>query len=143
MPKARLSAVLKVYHQAAGGADQPTGSEAAFSRWLDTDEQPFTRRSSVAGEWQPLPCGWLDHASNLLLVNEEGRARQVQPTAAERQALSEKVIKVGVCFNGVVVPLALARPGEAACFEPAAPLGAYRIHCAAGPARYTLTLTPA
>ena len=136
--RARLVVVESVYHQSPDG--QPTSAEGAYARQLDTDEQPYARKCKATEEWRPLDCGWLDRASMLHVVNEEGRFL-VQPTDAEREEVNRKLIELAVSVQGSLTPFAEIPPHETARFRPVDPK-ALRVRCRSGAAKFTLTLFP-
>lgn len=138
--KDRLSVVEAVYHTPFG--KDPVSTESRFSRWLETDEQPYVRRIKVGPEWRQLDAGWLAAASMLLVANEEGLDQTRQPTQAELAASVARVVLVGVWAGGEVVPCFRVPPGESMRAEPVS-LGAIRLRCEAGEARCVITIYPA
>src|SRR6185312_8298003 len=89
--RARLGLVCTVYHQQPG--NEPISAESRFSRWLESEEQPYLRKLVIGEEWTLLDCGWLEDVGMLLLRNEEGKF-QVQPTEAERAEVMSRVVEV-------------------------------------------------
>lgn len=142
-PKARMTVTETVYHQVYGDEDPAEPCSRAFARDLYCDEQPLSgRRAAAAAEWAPLCSEWVEKAAMLVLANEEGRGLLVNPDEAARRALAKKVIELGVrSEGGPVVAFGRVRPGETCRLEPA-DLAGLRVRCAAGPARYALTLIP-
>ena len=137
--RARLVVVESVYHQMPDG--QPTTAQAPpHVCELETDEQPYARKYKATEEWRPLDCGWLDRASMLHVVNEEGRFL-VQPTDAEREEVNRKVIELAVSVQGSLTPFAEIPPHETARFRPVDPK-ALRVRCRHGATKFTLTLFP-
>lgn len=67
--KARITVLDRCYHQTADG--QAVESSTSFVRLLDTDEQPYQRKTKVGREWTPLPVGWVGDCSLMVLKNEE------------------------------------------------------------------------
>lgn len=54
----RLTVVESIYHQGPQG--MPTSMRVSFSRWLTSEEQPWTRLTVVKPDWERLDIGWLD-----------------------------------------------------------------------------------
>jgi hypothetical protein len=129
--KSRIGVVESVYCQQPG--DNPISAESRFSRWLNTDEQPYSRKIKVTEEWQPLDWGWLKKASMLVVVNEEGRFLQVQPTPQERCDAISKVVEIGiaVCLDGgtLNIPFAEILPRESSRFSPCKSIEAGLVLC--------------
>jgi hypothetical protein len=134
-----VTVVETVYHQPFNS--EPTSQSSAFSRPLETAEQPY-RRSLVVGEaWQPLDLGWLKNVGvgMLCISNEEGRHPQTVPTAEELAETKARVVEVAYgCESpdGWEVP-----PGESlrACPSNA---GALQIRCRHGVAQVTIFAIP-
>lgn len=138
-----MGVVESVYHQGAG--EEPTAVESRFFRLLQTDEDPYLRRTKVGEDWKAVSCDWVDRPSVLTLSNEEGRGLQVQPTPEQAAATAAKVILVGVEVEGVgvslVLPFARIEPGESCRFCPA-DVGRLRLRSLSGEARYSLGAFP-
>lgn len=131
-PPARLSVVEQVYHQLTEGGG-PAVVETRFSRWLETDEQPWRRTAKgedAAGpEWKPLNLGWLagGPVGMIVLRNE----------AVEK----DRNIWLAVKTANAPEAFARVRPGESVRFEPAGYTD-YLARSPDGPARYTLAAIP-
>lgn len=135
-PKAHLVVIEQVYYQMMDGG-QPTSTELRYTRWLDTDEQPFVRRTKVGSEWTPLETGWVKRASLLVLHNEGEEREQGIPSPTMKAELASRVIEVR--FNGITV--AVIRPGESMRLEPVC-LKYVVLRCQKGTTRLTVTLIP-
>lgn len=136
-PPSRVTVVEQVYHQILNG--QPHLVESRFSRDLESDEQAYERRLKVGEAGVPLDCGWVTKASQLLIINEEGRNLQVNPTDEERKKLSEKVLEV-YYVQSLTSPW-LVLPGESMRGCPST-LEGLRIRSQSGIIRFTLHVIP-
>jgi len=133
--KARLGVVETVYLQQP--EVQPLTVESRFSRWLDSEEQPYQRRFIVSTSWSPLDLGWLkgQAVGMLILKNEEGKF-QIQPTEVQREEVNERVLELAYHVpqpdpksrtmhdppaDDLYLPFAQIRPGESVRFEPVDP----------------------
>jgi hypothetical protein len=122
---ARVVVLDTTYHQAAGGS--PTAVDHKWSRWLETDEQPYQRRMQVQQEWIPLDYGWLTNVG-LVMMQNVGRKFHVKPTDAEKALAARDVVEIGAAipssheFDEVpsINPLFCIRPGESFRAEPVA-----------------------
>ncbi len=114
MTYSNLTVVEQVYYQQLGVA--PTVQEARYSFRLDTDEQPFIRRTKVGADWDMLSLGWLKDAALLVISNEEGKQQFFNPTPEESVELSWKVLEIS--FDGEL-PALYVRPGRSLTIEPA------------------------
>lgn len=151
-PRGRIVVVERLYHQPADGS--PTSTESAFSRMLDTDEQPFIRHLQVKREFSAIPLGWFEaqvmaglNVGMMQLKNEHkdvGDEIEVgilveipQEPAKERTMFSAPKIPP------VVAMIALLLPGESMRLMPMS-LQNYRVRTikAEGFVRCTLTLLP-
>jgi hypothetical protein len=63
----RLVATGHVVHQRPGFPGKLFGK--AFTRVLQSDQQPYERELTVVPEWQPLDVGWITDCSMLMLEN--------------------------------------------------------------------------
>lgn len=136
-PKSRITVVEQVYHQVSG--DQPHLVESKFSRELESDEQPYERHLKVGEEPELLDCGWVKKASQLLIINEEGRFLQTQPTEAEREELQLKVLEV--YFGKLSIDSWIVPPGESMRACPSSLVGVY-LRSRSGILRLTLHALP-
>lgn len=139
----RLSVTGSVYFQPADGGE-PTADGEAWSRPLDTDEQPYRREQKVGEDWTELDCGWLDRAGYLRVANRGRRSIAVQPTEYERADLATAVLEVGVAVpdGSAVVAVAVVVPGEDCRFAPA-DAGSVRLRCRRGVTRAAVAVYPA
>ena len=129
-----LTVVETVYHQPAG--EEPTAVSVQFVRPLETQEQPYVRKIKVGEQWQPLDLGWVEQPGMILLVNDEGKFTQVNPTDEERAEAESKVIAVGNDSGSWLV-----YPGS--CFRgEAAPFSDVAVRCKSGVARATIHVYP-
>ena len=62
---ARLTLVSTVYHQVQG--EKPQAFSSQSTRFLDSDEQVYTRHLKVSEDWQALEFGWVKDPSIILL----------------------------------------------------------------------------
>lgn len=156
MDKCRIAVVEYVYHQQPDV--QPTVTESRFSRWLESQEQPYLRRLTLDQTWRELDFGWLKQSGMLVLKNEEGRFH-VQPTKDEREDMAARIIEVALFLPGekndgsrtmhdtplrkAIGPLifAIVRPGESLRFEPH-DVGCLRIRTMHGSARCSIMVLP-
>lgn len=139
--KARIGVVSLVYHQQTGS--EPVSVESRFSRWLESDEQPYLRKLTIKEEWTALDGGWLKEVGEVFLRNDEGKF-QVQPTDEERAAVMARVVEIAVVEPVVKQRLFVfgrIRPLESLQFEPH-DLTSLRLRCVSGTARCTLALFP-
>lgn len=83
---ARLSVMETVlYHPSEG---QPTVIETRHGWEPVEEEQPYVRRITVGGDWQPLPEGWLKEAGMLVISHLKPR-RQTNPPLSRRENRDE------------------------------------------------------
>ena len=141
--RTRLTVTESIYHQSPEGEPVEIGYSGA--RFLETDEQVYSRRTTVGEEWTPIDCGWLREsgASLLLLRNEEGRFTQVIPSPEQRGETQGRVVEVGVGTpHGEVVPFAEVDPQESPLRLRPSDLGSLYLRCRQGRAKVTVTLVP-
>lgn len=141
----RLTIVETISHQQPNG--QPTSVDSRFGRYLQSGEEPYTRKVMVTQNWEPLDCGWLDEASIVSIVNNEGRFTQVQPTQEQRELVEARIVEIGCRpeLSEDARPYAtfgLVRPGESYRGEPAVSLKSLMIRCRSGQAKCTITIFP-
>lgn len=135
--KDRLAVVETAYHQQFG--KQPHSIETRFSRQLSTQNQLYERQLVATEEWYPLDCGWLESTGMMVLVNNEGKFLQVQPTDEEREAAERKVLEVS--YQDAPHNVWLILPRESMRAQPG-DVRKLRIRCQSGVARFTLCLFP-
>lgn len=131
----RITVSETVYHQLRG--DRPISFSGQFARSLETTEQPYTRRTEVGETWSVLDTGWVEEPAMILLINEEGRHLQQNPTDLERAVIGTRCLRVRYEDDAGewLVP-----PGESFRGRPnGRPL---MIRCEKGTARYTLHAFP-
>lgn len=130
--KDRLTIVETVYHRQYG--EEATSVESRFTRELETQEQPYTRRLKVEEDWRSLDVGWIAQVGMLIIENTEGKFLHRNPTEAEKAETLKKILEIKHegsegCW--------LILPGESmrACPSDASSL---RIRCQLGIARFTI-----
>ena len=116
--------------------------EARFTRFLDSDEQPYQRRLTLTEDWQKLDYGWLapDRVAVLVIKNEEGRYLTI-PTQEEKDDMARRTIHLGHKIGDVVAAYWLVRPGECFQGEPFS-LEDFYLRSAKGKIRCTITIIP-
>jgi len=158
--KARFGVVETVYFQQPETI--PVAVDSRFTRWLDSEEQPYLRQAKIGQDWQEVDVGWLENlpVSQLVLRNDEGKF-QVQPTSEQRALVMGRILELAILPRPdasdltkcrtmrsppkrEIPPLSFAvlRPGQSLRFEP---VDANRlvIRCKSGTARLTLFAIPA
>lgn len=140
--RSKLTVVETVYHQ--GANRQPTSTDSRYSRYLETDDQPYSRTVTLDEAWKVLDIGWFAERQPLrvrLLViqNEEGKYLAIQPTDLERLALKEKVVEVSV--GGISADWEVL-PGESLRGSPSGDPRRLRLRSRSGKTRCTYTLYP-
>lgn len=135
----RLSVVQMVYHQQPDG--QPTVQEARYSRWLESDEQPYLRRMTVGEEWVALDVGWVEKAGMLVLRNEGGPPSPVKLTPEQKAEAAAKVIEVGFT-EGLTGQVWLIPPGESMAGVPRN-AKELRVRCQSGEVKLSVCVLPA
>lgn len=147
--RGRLTVVQHVYHQQVG--EQPKGPvPSRWSRWLDEDEEAYTRTVKVNQEWQPLELGHTKGCSHLTLVNVLKRLPGLRPTKDEIEEFTSRVLEVGIALSiphaGETVTgvheIAEIPVGEDLRLSPLN-LDNYRIRCRSGEGKYSIFLVPA
>lgn len=145
MPPARITVVEHVYYQ--DGEGQPIAISNGWSRTLTSiDSQPYSRHLKVTEDWTPLDLGWLKDSpiSLIILSNEEGKNLERNPTLAEREAISKRIVEVAYTGShdlGRIEPDSYFLPGESVRLHP---LTSSTIHlrCSSGTAKVNLTIFP-
>lgn len=66
-PKCRITIVENVNHEHPDF--DPTSVEYKNVSYLETDEQPYSRRTKLGPRWIRLDTGWLEDASEVCLEN--------------------------------------------------------------------------
>ena len=132
--KSRLVVVENVYYQSPD--QQPVSLENGFSKWLDSDEQPYNRQVKVTAEWQVLDLGWVKDCGMLVISNPLER-RQVNPTSEQRAEELGRVLEVGIDSRVRHIDVC---PGESSRFQPTCTTNVY-IRCSV-PTKITITAFP-
>jgi hypothetical protein len=140
----RITVVEMVYHRSASGGE-PFVSDSRFSRELGTYEQVYERKHLPVEEgWQKVSLGWVKTCGMLVILNEEGRFSQRNPTDEERSRAKGKVLEV--CY-GPIPEGANPRPWLVPAGETmrVVPVGVddLFIRCRSGRAYYTVRAFPA
>ncbi len=146
--KNRLTVVESVYFQEFG--EQPQSAGSRFSRNLESDEQPYSRKLQATSDWKPLDCGWLAGCptSSLVISNDEGKHRQSNPTEEEREELAGRVLEIW-CSDGITRTMHsppreaqwLVSPGESMRAYPVSADSLF-IRCKSGTACFNIRLYP-
>lgn len=137
----RITVVQQIYHQVQG--NDPTVLDGGFTRWLDSDEQPFLRKCKASEGWQKLEVGWIEQAGQLTIVNGAGKPHNfVQPSEEEKKAEGLKVLEVGIEVDGNVVPCWQVPPGENLRAMPLCELSRIMVRCRQGEVRFSVFLIP-
>lgn len=142
LERARFTVVERLYHQQVG--EKPFAFELQHQHWLDSRDEHYSRHCKAGEQWQPLdPSGnsWVREAVQLVVSNEEGHFRRVNPTPEEKAAVAARVLELGLFVGGTVVPFATLHPTASLRFEPIDPT-LLRVRCRSGVARYWLILVP-
>lgn len=90
----RLTVNESVYHQLYG--EQPSQIENHFSRFVESDEEPYSRRRKATEEWQPLDIGWVKEigVGMLVISSLAGKALQRNPTKEEKEETAKQILEV-------------------------------------------------
>lgn len=110
MDKARLTVVDHLYFQQFG--EEPIAVPFTSSRWLEGDEQPYTRKLKAGPSWEKLDKGWIENPGMLLLCNDAGKKQTVRPTKEEAEYLAKQIIEVGVFSESGIFLFHEAHPGD-------------------------------
>lgn len=116
--RARTGVVFCFYHQQP---QQPTFTvEARYGHVVESEEQPYQRQLTLADQWQPLDCGWLDplKINTLIIQNNEGRFAVV-PTEAEKKDVAQRIVEVGIQSSSGIILCWKVQPGRVMHVEPA------------------------
>lgn len=143
--KDRITVVERVYHQRFG--EQPVQMESRFGRELSDGEQPYIRTGvncKATEKWGLIDSGWIRTAGMIIIVNEEGKFRQIKPTEEEREESNKKILEVAYLCSGVLASNNhrwFVLPGESmrACPSDIKSLG---IRCQSGEAKFTICVYP-
>lgn len=144
--KPRITVLETLYHQGVLG-EKPTTVECQFERKLESDEQPYQRRSKVGEDPQPLDVGWIEEVGEIHIQNEEGRFLQRQPTDEEKVEIAKKILWLGLKAKPNITPinkfksLLKIAPGEAIRL-PVLDFKEWLICSHSGTTRFTITVFP-
>jgi hypothetical protein len=89
--KAHITVVETVYYQRPGGQTLPY--QSSYSRFIENDEQPYSREVKLCEEWVKLDKGWLEVAGLLHIQNVPERFSR-QPSVQERESAAAKIIDI-------------------------------------------------
>lgn len=138
----RITVVSNVYHQIPGeppAAPPPT----RFYRWIESEEQAYSRTVKIGLGWNPIDLGWLvdkGEYSIIILTNSLKRLPTRKPSAAEEQEFFSKVLEVGLLgSDGEVTPIAYIPVGEDMRLSPLN-LDKYRIRSRSVDGKYSIFL---
>lgn len=94
MSRPRIAVVEYVYHQLPG--KQPSAAESRFGADLASDEQPYVRniKDGIGDSWTNLDCGWVEHASMLVLTNCEKGGSVLEVSLCRDNQSPECVVEV-------------------------------------------------
>lgn len=96
----RMVVIRQVSHQRP--RTQSPAIDRRFARVLLSDEQPWIREMMVGESWAPIPCGWVERAALVDILNEGSETVEVG-------------IKIGYTeVNAIIVPA-----GESWAWTPA------------------------
>jgi hypothetical protein len=125
VPTSRLTVTRNTYYQRAG--ESPVHVPSLFTRVTRTGEQAYSRtglRLRREDGWVAIDVGWLAEGCGLVVVkNEGGDPRRVQPTDDERAAEDARGIEWGVLLEvPTPAPTQPAAPKEpVTAFDPPTP----------------------
>ena len=92
MKRARITLHFQLHHEYPG--DQPTSVQCVPYDWLESDEEPYSRRIVVGEHWQEIEQGWLGTSGMLFIENQEGRGRQTIPSKEEAADTAKRVVEI-------------------------------------------------
>lgn len=139
--RSRITVVESIYFTQPG--EGPVSNDYKFNRVLDSDEQAYVRREKIGNDWKPLPTGWLEEGSLLVLHNDETTRSERKLSEREIENILSRIIHVGIVqHNGEVITFAEVRPGESFRICPT-DLRRLRLSCPTHNAtRFTVTIIP-
>ncbi len=137
--KSVITIVENVYYREPG--EEPVMTELRHSRIIDGTGQAYERRLTATEDWQPLDCGWIKEASQLIIRNREGYFPVTNPTEEEQAEADSKIIEIAhgtpknSDFSWLVYPKESMRgvPGN---------LNGLNVRSQSGSTRFTLVLYP-
>lgn len=141
----RLTVVAHLYHSIPGqNTEGPSPSR--FYRYLDSDEEAYTRNVKIGTEWSTLDTGWLKDKKHscLILANTNRRVPSKRRTLQQEDADNSKVLEVGIedIHTGMVLVFAEIAVNEDIRLSPVN-IELYRIRCKTGETKYNIYLVPA
>jgi len=101
----RITVIDRVYHQRLG--EEAQEFPCTFSRELETTEQPYTRQLVATEEWKPLDHGWIERVGMLIVVNQEGRFLQTNPSKEQKDEAAKKILELqyeGSAWSWLIPP---------------------------------------
>lgn len=133
--KPRLVIVENVYHQTPGQGPQSFVSR--YTRWLDSDEQTYTRKTKAGPEWKALELGWVESCCQLTVTNLHPCPTEMVLTEEQTGDVESHLLFVGIlreetathpqrktmwskASHMTVLEFAKIYPGESCRFEPVA-----------------------
>lgn len=139
----RITIVSSVYHQIPG--DKTSGPpQSKYYRWLESDEQPYSRTVKVGIEWEPIDTGWLKDKEHSLLVitNSLKRLPSRKPTPEEEAEFYSHVLEIGwIEQDNSVTPIGYIPVGEDIRISPLN-MHRYRIRSQTPDGKYSIFLVP-
>lgn len=139
--KSRIEITGRVYLFTEVG---PSEHALRMRREIESDEQAYTRRMQVGTDLQELDFGWFYGESGIeagvvLIANEEGVGKKVNPTPEEAAESLKRIIEVS--FVGTPEFSIRVMPGDSIPLCTADPRN-LRIRCPSGKVRCLLTVFP-
>lgn len=123
--KARLTIIEQIYYQMSGSS--PILAESRYSRQLELEDQPYSRRIRVGASFAPIDYGWLT----------KGDVSMVVVKNVEEVDDKTKVLEIAVNET----PFACLHPGESIQFRPASQV-IINLRSQSGDARALVNLFP-
>lgn len=146
--RARITILSQLYHSTPG---EPVSGPSPIRtyRWLDSDEQGYTRSVKIGEDWQEIDLGWLKDKDigYIFFENDTRRLPGKVPTQEELDELAAKVIEIGIVIQVAtndfeIHPLMSFLPEEGTGFCPIA-LQNLRVRCRKGVAKLSYYVVPA
>lgn len=135
----RLTVLYTVHHEHRG--EQPVSVSLGHSRMLKTKDEVYQRRLKVNEEWKAIDLGWVEPANVgcIVIENQVGRGRTVNPTEEELIADNRKVLEVSYTQDSAKCDL--VPPGAPDVKWPADATSLY-VRCQHGEASCRVTVIP-
>lgn len=89
--KAHFTIVENIYFQRPNGRTMPLVH--TYARFVDSDEQEYSREVKLTEEWTKLDTGWICNTGLLHIANTPDKFK-TQPTEDQRQAAAMKVVEI-------------------------------------------------